>query len=219
MNIDVLKNCPLFKNVPEYSITPMMGCLRARDKYYGKNEYIYHAGDKVSEIGIVMSGMVQIIKDDIWGRETMLAELSPGMLFGEAFVLGGESRISVSVRCAQRTDVLFLDGERVVKPCDVACGFHFDVSRNMIRILAEKNIFLTERVEHISKRSLREKVMSYLSGMAETVGTDSFEIPFDRQELADYLACDRSALSAVLGKLKKEGIIDFNKKNFTVYKN
>lgn len=216
MNTDVLKKCPLFKGVPEYSIQPIMGCLRAHERYYGKNEYIYHTGDSINEIGIVMSGIVQIIKEDAWGSVTILAELTEGMIFGEAFVLGGVDKIPLSVFASEKSTVLFIDKERTVIPCPAACGFHFDISRNMIKILAEKNIFLTGRVEHLSNRSTKEKVLSYLSSVSAKTGSRTFSIPFDRRQLADYLAVDRSALSSVLGKLRDEGIIEFNKNKFTL---
>ena len=117
MNTDVLKKCPLFNGVPEYSIQPIMGCLRAHERYYGKNEYIYHTGDSINEIGIVMSGIVQIIKEDAWGSVTILAELTEGMIFGEAFVLGGVDKIPLSVFASEKSTVLFIDKERTVTPC------------------------------------------------------------------------------------------------------
>lgn len=216
MNTNALKKCPLFNGVPEYSISAMMGCLRARERFYGKNEYIYHTGDLINEIGIVLSGNVQIIKEDAWGSVTLLAELTEGMLFGEAFVLGGIDKIPLSVLAAEKSTVLFIDKTRTITPCPAACGFHFDISKNMIKILAEKNIFLTSRVEHLSNRSIKEKVLSYLSSVSIKSGSRTFYIPFDRRQLADYLAVDRSALSSVLSKLRDEGIIDFNKNKFTL---
>lgn len=216
MNIDALKKCPLFKGVPEYSITPMMGCLRARERFYGKNEYIYHTGDAINEIGIVLSGNIQIINEDAWGSVTILAELTEGMLFGEAFVLGGVEKIPLSVLASEKSTVLFIDKDRTITPCPAVCGFHFDIAGNMIKILAQKNIFLTGRAEHLSKRSTKEKVLSYLSSVSVKTGSRTFTIPFDRRQLADYLAVDRSALSSVLGKLRDEGLIDFNKNSFTL---
>ncbi len=216
MNIDAFKKCPLFKGVPEYSITPMMGCLRARERFYGKNEYIYHTGDAINEIGIVLSGNIQIINEDAWGSVTILAELTEGMLFGEAFVLGGVEKIPLSVLASEKSTVLFIDKDRTITPCPAACGFHFDIAGNMIKILAQKNIFLTGRAEHLSKRSTKEKVLSYLSSVSVKTGSRTFTIPFDRRQLADYLAVDRSALSSVLGKLRDEGLIDFNKNSFTL---
>ena len=216
MNIDALKKCPLFKGVPEYSITPMMGCLRARERFYGKNEYIYHTGDAINEIGIVLSGNIQIINEDAWGSVTILAELTEGMLFGEAFVLGGVEKIPLSVLASEKSTVLFIDKNRTITPCPAACGFHFDIAGNMIKILAQKNIFLTGRAEHLSKRYTKEKVLSYLSSVSVKTGSRTFTIPFDRRQLADYLAVDRSALSSVLGKLRDEGLIDFNKNSFTL---
>ncbi len=214
MNTSALEKCPLFAGVPSYSITPMMGCLRARERFFGKNEFIYHTGDSIKEIGIVLSGRVRIIKEDVWGNIVILTELTEGMLFGEAFVYGGVRKIPLSVMAAERSNILFLDGERTVTPCHAACGFHYDVSKNMLKIISSKNVFLTERIEHLSKRTLKEKVLSYLSSEAARSGSRTFSIPFSRQELADYLAADRSALSAVLGKLRDDGVIEFCKNKF-----
>ena len=136
------------------------------------------------------------------------------MLFGEAFVLSGISKIPLSVKTSETTTVLFIDKDRVMTPCSSACDFHMGISKNLIRILASKNVFLTERLEHISKRTLKDKVLSYLSSEAAKSGNLIFEIPFNRQELADYLSSDRSALSAVLSNLKNEGIIDYHKNKF-----
>ncbi len=216
MDISVLEKCPLFKGIPSYSITPMMGCLRAHEKYYGKNEFIYRSGDKISEISIVLSGNVQVIKEDMWGNTTILANLKEGMLFGEAFVLGGVDKIPLSVLSSEKSRVLFLDKKRTVTPCASSCQFHHDVSDNMLKILADKNIFLTERMEHLSRRTLKEKVLSFLSSEAQRTGSRTFEIGLNRQEMADYLAADRSALSAILSKLKDEGFIDYSKNRFTL---
>ncbi|MEA4973053.1 MAG: Crp/Fnr family transcriptional regulator [Candidatus Metalachnospira sp.] len=211
---EILTRSPLFKGIAENSIEPMLNCLRAREKNYSKNEYIFHAGASTAEIGIVLTGMVQIIKEDVWGNNTILAQLTEGMLFGEAFVIGNTDKIPVSVYSLQASRILFLDKEKTVTPCKAACEFHYNVSHNMLEILAQKNIFLTERMEHLSKRTLRDKVLSYLSDAAQKAGSREFTIPFDRQGLADYLAADRSALSAVLGKLKDEEILDFKKNKF-----
>lgn len=211
---EILTKSPLFKGIDTYSIPSMLGCLRAREKSYSKNEYIFHTGSSSAEIGIVLSGAIQVIKEDVWGNNTILTQLTEGMLFGEAFVIGNAGKISVSVYSIQQSRVLFLDKEKIMTPCSAVCEFHFAVSHNMLKILAQKNIFLTERMDHLCKRTLREKVLSYLSDASQKAGSKEFTIPFDRQGLADYLAADRSALSAVLGKLKKEGILDFNKNEF-----
>lgn len=211
---EILTKSPLFKGIDEYNITPMLGCLRAREKSYAKNEYIFNAGSSSAEIGIVLSGAVQVIKEDIWGNNTILTQLTEGMLFGEAFVIGNSGKIPVSVYAIQPSRILFLNKERTVTPCSSACEFHYAVLHNMLKILAQKNIFLTERMEHLSKRTLREKVLSYLSDTSQKAGSREFSIPFDRQGLADYLAADRSALSAVLGKLKKEGKLNYKKNQF-----
>ena len=208
------EKCPLFKGIDPNDIKAVLKCLNSIEKQYKKNEYIYHTGDPVEMIGIVISGKIQIVKEDVWGNNVILAEIVEGMLFGEAFVLSGISKIPLSVKTSETTTVLFIDKDKVMTPCSSACDFHMGISKNLIRILASKNVFLTERLEHISKRTLKDKVLSYLSSEASKSESLIFEIPFNRQELADYLSADRSALSAVLSNLKNEGIIDYHKNKF-----
>lgn len=208
------EKCPLFRGIDSNNIKSVLKCLNSKEKNYSKNEYIYYCGDHIKMIGIVMSGKVQIMKEDVWGNNVILAELGEGMLFGEAFVLSGISKIPLSVKACENTTALFIDKDKVMTPCSSACDFHMDISKNLIKILASKNVFLTERLEHISKRTLKDKVLSYLSSEASKSGSLIFEIPFNRQELADYLSSDRSALSAVLSNLKSEGIIDYHKNKF-----
>lgn len=216
MYADILKKCPLFFGVSEQDISNVIKCLCSGKRNYNKNEFIYHSGDKIGEIGIIISGSVQIIKEDIWGNSIILAELREGMLFGEAFIYSGISQIPLSVKATKNTTILFINKEKTMAPCSNSCIFHIDVSRNMLKILASKNVFLTERLEHLSKRTLREKILSYLSSEAAKANNHTFEIPFDRQGLADYLAADRSALSAVLSKLKSDGLIDYHRNKFTL---
>lgn len=141
-----------------------------------------------------------------------------GGLFGEAFSFARVECLPVSVTAAEKTEVLFINCERIITVCPSACEFHNRLVRNMLKILAEKNMTLTQKIGHMGKRTTREKILSYLSEQAKKAGGESFTIPLNRQEMADYLAVDRSAMSKELGRLKEEGQISFHKNQFQLLK-
>lgn len=213
--INILKRCPLFAGTTEAETQMMLSCLKPREQEYRKNALLFQAGDTIREIFILLSGNVRIIREDYDGNTVILANLQPGDLFGEAFACGG-SPLAVTAEAGADCRVLQADCQRLLKTCTSACACHARLVSNLVSSFAQKNIFLTERIEHLSKRTLREKILSYLAEQVRLRGTRSFTIPFDRQGLADYLATDRSALSAVLSKLRDEGVLDFHKNSFTL---
>ncbi|MDR3121033.1 MAG: Crp/Fnr family transcriptional regulator [Clostridiales bacterium] len=192
----------------------MLDCLGARLCAYAKDETIYFAGDTVAEIGLAVSGRLHLVKDDIWGNTSLVAEVTPPELFAEAVVCGNLGKIPVSVIAKEESEVLFIDYKRVVTSCSSACVFHSKLIRNMISILALKNIMMAAKMEHITKRTTKEKLLSYLAEQARQKGGKAFDIPFNRQELADYLSVERSALSAEMSKLKAGGVMDYRKNHF-----
>lgn len=213
-NSNILKKCPLFTGIDSKDIQTMLTCLQAKRKQYGKQEYVLTAGSSKAEMGIVTRGSVHVIKEDFWGNRMILAKAEVGQVFGEAFSCVESESLPISVVTAEETEVLFLNPKRVMTTCSSACQFHTSLIQNMIQLLAGKNIQLTEKIEHVTKRTTRNKLLSYLSGEAEKAGSSQFEIPFNRQELADFLAVDRSAMSNELCKMRDEGILEFWKQEF-----
>jgi len=211
-----LQKAPLFQGMSEDEISAMAECLGARTKSFSKGENIYHAGDSAREIGIVSEGRVRITKDDAWGNQNIIADISAGEVFAEAFVCGGVGVLPISVIAACDCEIIFVDFQRIITQCGKACVFHALLIRNIVGILARKNIMLQSKMEHITKRATREKLLSYLSEQARLYGSNSFEIPFDRQGLADYLSVERSALSAEMSRLKSEKVIDYRKNHFEI---
>ncbi|MDR1533788.1 MAG: Crp/Fnr family transcriptional regulator [Planctomycetota bacterium] len=191
-----------------------MKCLCCTYRAYKKGETVYLAGDFVREIGIVVSGRVHLLKGDAWGNSNIMAEISVGGMFAEAVVCGGVGVLPFTVMAAADTEALFADFQRIVAACPAACAFHALLIRNMMGILARKNIMLAGKMEHITKRTTRGKLLSYLSEQSKLRGSRNFEIPFNRQELADYLSVDRSALSAEMSRLKSAGAIRYRKNRF-----
>ena len=214
--LEVLKNCALFDNINEKELEGLLKCLLAKHKTFKKNEFIFCEDDKPTYVGIVLSGSVCVVKEDFWGNRAILAKLGEADLFGEAFSCAEVERLPVSVVASENTQVLLIDYKRIITTCSSACAFHSNLINNMIKILAIKNIRMTQKIHHIVKRTTREKLLSYLSEQALIYKSDRFKIPFNRQELADYLSVDRSAMSNELSKLRDEGIIEFNKNEFKI---
>lgn len=211
-----LPDAPLFASIGKKERESLLACLGAREKRYAKGAPLLSAGETTVHFGLVLSGTLRIVKEDYNGNTILLALVSPGELFAEAFAAGGFP-LTVSVLAEEDAAVLWLDYRRLLTPCQNACPFHAVLAGNLLRILGRKNVFLTGRIEHLSKKSLREKVLSYLSEQAVRQGSRHFTIPLNRQALADYLAADRSALSAVLSRLQKEGVLTFRKNEFTLF--
>ena len=192
----------------------MLSCLAARVVEYKKDNYIYMSGSTMSEIGIVLSGSVIIIKEDYWGNRTIISRMSASDMFAESFAFTAGEKLSISVVAAENAEILFIDCKNIINIETSPFGFHTILINNMVRILAGKNVMLMQKIDHLSCRSTRDKLLSYLSAQALEQKCKAFTIPYNRQELADYLCIDRSAMSSELGKLRDEGILTFHKNSF-----
>lgn len=212
----ILKSVALFEGLKEEELDAVLSCLSAKTGKYSKNQIILQHGESTTNIGIVLSGQVQIIKEDYYGNRNLFANLSESMLFGETFICADIKTLPVSVISTTESVILWIDYRRIISPCNQVCSFHSTLIYNMLRIVAMKNILLNQKIEFTSKRTTREKLIAYLSAEAQKIDNNHFTIPFNRQELADYLNVDRSAMSAELGKLRDEGLIDFHKNEFTL---
>jgi CRP-like cAMP-binding protein len=173
-------------------------------------------GGEWNYLGVVITGVLHIVRDDFWGNRNIVARIEEGDLFGEAFVCGGVKQIPVSITVEEDAEILLFDLGRIIGVCSSACKFHTLLIKNMISALAVRTINLMEKIEHITRHTTREKILSYLSVMAKKTKSTVIEIPFDRQELADYLSVERSALSAELGRMRDEGLLEFRKNSFTL---
>lgn len=211
---EILKKCPLFAGIEENNISLLLNCLNAKEEKIHKDNIIFLAGDKPEYVGIVLSGSVQIIQEDYWGNRTILSIIEKGGIFAEAFSCAGADAFPISVVSREDGLILLIDCIRILTTCSSSCTFHGSLIQNLVKVLANKNIALTRKMEHITKRTTREKVLSYLSECAISANSNTFDIPFNRQEMADYLSVERSALSSTLGKLKEDKLIDFYKNTF-----
>lgn len=170
----------LFAGVGTHDLDSMMSCLSAKERNYKKNEFIFHTGDKVTQIGMVLEGTVHMMKEDVWGNVMILGEACPGDLFGEVYACAGVKHLEVGVVAKTDVKVLFLDIQKVLTVCSNGCEFHSKIIRNLLSSIAERTLEMTRKVEHMSQRSLRDKVLSYLSSEAVRAGSKEFTIPFNR---------------------------------------
>lgn len=214
---EVLKKCPLFFGIAPENLSRMLPCLGARVVSFDKKYTVFTEGKPAKYIGIVLSGSVQTVAIDYYGNRSIIATTAPSELIGEDFACADVDSIPVSVIADEPCEVMFIECGRILTPCSNACGFHSQLIYNIMKNLARKNLSFHERIEVTSKRTTRDKLLAYLTLRAKAAGTDSFDIPFDRQELADYLEVERSGLSAEISKLKREGIIDSNKNHFKLF--
>ncbi len=212
--LPVLKKCPLFAGIEDDNIDKILPCLSAVTRYADKNTFIFSAEENVRAVGLILSGSVHIVKEDFWGRKDILSQLGPGELFAESFSCAQEDKLPVSVLAAEPTEYMLLDCLKIIRTCTSACVFHSRLISNLLQIIAHKNIRLTQKLEHISKRTTREKLLSYLSAESQKAESGKFDIPFNRQELADYLSVDRSAMSSELGRMRSEGLIEYTRNHF-----
>lgn len=203
--LKILLKSRLFLGFDELKTEKILNELSPVIKKYKKNEYIFNTGDKITCMGIILDGSANIIKEDYWGNSTILSNLSNGQIFGEAFACSDSQKIGVSVLTTTDSTIMFIDIKSIINS---------ELNKNLISVLAQKNVMLNRKIEYISNRKLRDKILSYLSDFSKTTGKSEFDIPFNRQDLADFLAADRSALSNELCKLRDEGILKFNKNHF-----
>lgn len=214
MYTELLQKSPMFDGIAADDIPKLLSCLSASEHNFGRGEYIFMAGESAGGVGIVLSGGVNVVQEDFWGNRSILAHIEPGGMFGEALSCARVARLPVSVAATADSRIMLIDYAKIVSYCPSTCQFHTRLIENMLGILAQKNVMLTEKMEFLSRRSTREKLLAYLSAQATKLGSASFSIPFSRQELADYLCVDRSAMSAELGKMARDGIVRFNKNKF-----
>lgn len=212
----MLKHSHLFHGIEDEEINKMLNCLEAYKQEYLRDEYIHRYGDKIEAIGMVLSGKVMVFNEDYWGNRTILTEVLPGGIFGETFAATVATPSYLSVIATEDSRILYLDMKKLLTTCGEACDHHHKLIRNLVSELAEKNVMLNEKIGHMSKRTTREKLLSYLSAQSRQKGSITFEIPFNRQQLAEYLGVDRTAMSKELSKLRKEEVIDFERNNFKI---
>ena len=203
----VIRSSLLFSGISEQEFSSMQNCLKAENKNFPKGAFVLRAGDTAESIGLVLSGNVLIVQEDIWGNRNILSKAGPGQTFATAFACAPGSLLNASV-------IAKMPVKRILNVCSSACSHHSRIIRNLLGELAEKNLHFSEKLTHMGQRTTRAKLMSYFSAEAQKLGAHEFDIPFSRQQLADYLGVERSGLSLELGKMRNEELLDFHKSHF-----
>lgn len=215
--LKILKKSQLFSGVAEDEIEAMLDCLSAELRTYQKGSYVLHQGEYLHHITVLVAGSLLIQKDDFWGNRSIVNKINVGEMFGEAYVAPGSEALLNDVIATEDSTIIFFDVHKILTTCSSACRFHAMVIQNLFYAISVKNRSLVQKLGHMSRRTTREKLLSYLSEQAKKQGTSSFEIPFNRQQLADFLSVDRSAMSNELCKLRDEGLLSFERNRFQLY--
>lgn len=215
-NLEILQKCSLFNHIEDENLIAILGCLDAKIESFDKKYTIFSEGHPAKYIGIMLSGSAQIIQTDYYGNRSILSGIEPSEIFAESFACAEISSLPVTVIANEPSEVMLIDCNHILHSCSNNCEFHQQLIFNLMKNLASKAIMFQQKVEIISKRSTREKLMTYLTFQAKKAHKDSFDIPFDRQELADYLEVNRSGLSVEISKLCREGVIKNDRKHFVL---
>lgn len=212
--LPTIRQSSLFRNIEPDDLEAMLGCINAQKSSYDKGEIILNSGSLNSKMGLVLEGVVRVEQCDCWGNRSIIATFAEGQSFGEVYACSPELPLDVDVVAANKTSILIMDVGRITTLCPHTCTFHTQFIRNLLDVIAMRTYTLTRKIYHLSKRNTRTKLLSFLSDCAKQTGSLSFDIPFNRQELADYLSVERSAMCAELSRMKHEGIVDYRKNHF-----
>lgn len=216
--ISKIKDCSLFFGIKQENLPAMLTCLGSYVRSYQKGELILLSSEIMECVGVILQGTVHMIHEDIWGNKTVLAFLKPGEVFGETFACGSKKNSSVTFYASTNCLVCYLPFYKILHACNMSCVYHHRLIENMVRLIADKNAQLMVKIEVTSKKTLREKILTYLSLQAQLQQNTYFEIPLGRLEFAEYICADRSSLTRELNNMKLEGIIDFDKNVFHLLK-
>lgn len=214
--VKLLQKNVLFKSFDLNDLESILNCLSAKINSYKKKDFILLQGDHVNFVGIVLSGSIQVIKEDIEGNTNILGHFATNDIFAEAFACADIDECPVTVQATEDCEIMFIDCKRIVKTCNKACIFHSSLIENMLSLIARKNIILNQKIEILSKRTTREKLLNYFNTQIKISHSRKFSIPYNREDLANYLCVDRSALSRELCNMRDEGLIKFKKNEFEI---
>ncbi len=218
MEIDytVLGKNELFAGMDPADTQAMLSCLGYSVREYPKHDMVWNVGTAVTGFGIVLSGHVQVIREDYFGKRSIIAAIHAGGVFGEAFACAEITESPLAVSAGEESRILFLQADKILTTCGNACAFHSELIRRLVRMLARKNLVLNRKMDFLSKRTTREKLGAYLLSEYSQVKTNPFLIDLNRNELADYLSVDRSAMSRELSRMRAAGILDYWKNSFKI---
>lgn len=213
---EIILKSKIFKNIEENEVDLLLKCINNYRKTFKKGEVILREGEKTEYMGIVITGSVVVERADLWGNNTVLGVISPGGIFAETYSILNDEPLMINVYANEKSEILFLRTNEIFKTCEKSCNFHDQLILNLIRIASFKNLNLSRKILHTGPKTIRGKLLSFFSEWVKKENSLSFSIPYNRQQLADYLSVDRSAMSNELSKMQKEGILEFKKNKFKI---
>ena len=212
--LPILRTSPFFKGLTDNEILSILHCVNAATTSRKRDSYIFRAGDSTEVMGLVVAGCVLVIQEDLWGHRNILSKCHAVDFFCEPYAASPGAVLNVSVVADEDCEIILLNVQRLLVSCPTVCEHHQKLIRNLVGVLANKILILNDKITHVGKRTTRDKLLSYLSSVSIRQASLSFDIPFDRQQLADYLCIDRAAMSSEISKLQKEGLIKTNRNHF-----
>lgn len=212
----IIKKCALFRGIEENNYKHLLGCLNVQIKHFKENEYLFFAGDRINKVGVVLSGSVEILKENLAGNKHIIAILESSHLFAEGIVCTANRISPVTVQAKESTMVMFIPYEKIIRSCVQSCSYHFGLIQNMMVVLGEKNIDLNWKLELLTLKGMREKLASYLVKASFENSSYTFQIPLNRTELADFLNVSRTSMCRELTRMKNDGLIDFYGRSFRI---
>lgn len=216
MTTEELRDCRLFREIEPKDLEAMLNCLSAREIKPQRGDFIMSTPEEHPLMGVVLEGEVEMISEDYFGKKSLLSVLPVGSIFGESYTCVKAKNRTIAYQARTRCRILLLDYERILHACKLVCRFHHRMIENMVELIAEKNLALVDKLEVTSRTTIREKLLTYLTRQAESTGSRTFTIPMGRTALAEYLCTDRSAMTRELARMKAEGLIDYEKRTFTL---
>lgn len=216
MTTEELRDCRLFREIEPKDLEAMLNCLSAREIKPQRGDFIMSTPEEHPLMGVVLEGEVEMISEDYFGKKSLLSVLPVGSIFGESYTCVKAKNRTIAYQARTRCRILLLDYERILHACKLVCRFHHRMIENMVELIAEKNLALVDKLEVTSRTTIREKLLTYLTRQAESIGSRTFTIPMGRTALAEYLCTDRSAMTRELARMKAEGLIDYEKRTFTL---
>lgn len=213
----ILLASPLFFNIPLDLLWPLLTYLQVQKRNYHKGQFLCHVGEKITRLGVVIKGRINTVSEDLFGNRAIIWSMGAGQIFCDAFSCTRSQLLPVSLVAQTESQVFLLDIDRILHTCGQSCLHQEQLKENIIHILAEKYVTLSKKVVHLSGRTTRRKLLSYFSEQAQNADGKPFTIPFNQQELADYLFLERSGLSMELNRLKKEGKVEFKNGCFILH--
>ncbi len=212
--LEIIKRCILFKGFKEAEIIDFLTKVSAKLSEFKKDEFIIKTNDKPNEFGILIKGSANIQKLDFNGKLNITSNIDVSELFGEAFVYADINKALVSVCCNENSSVILLNKNNISNLAHSDIELFKKFNENMLKCMSKKLVNLNRKIDILTGQNIREKILGYLDSLSEDNKKSTIEIPFNREQLADFLCVNRSSLSRELSKMRDEGIIDFYKNSF-----